>query len=446
MRIHLSLLFLLLMYLLVITPACESPFEKTNQQFQELKKDFLAKYPKLDIPPLNLSYIQNLEQIQSLDSIEQQIQFFTQLDSQLKQIDPQYLEGRAKLEYGTLNFECQLHQERLTLEKTYRESEDDRPIDEKSIYFNPNGKRWYAYFIKRWLGANIHPDTLLALGEAEVREVQAAIVAIQKELNYEKDSIAFYEHLNDKKFFEPREKKVLQGFLERKKRIREKLWEQFHPWPLPEDSIARGTNANLSHVPGFYSSRRLTFYYNLFDRPYNIRQYDWLYLHEAVPGHHFQIAYVNARVDSISELISSFRYPGYSEGWAAYVEEIGEELGMYQTRYDWMGKHEWNIVRSVRVVLDVGINYLGWSDEKAMSYWKANIANQDDIAMREIRRMQRWPGQVHTYKYGARQILNYKKAIQKREGAAFNPADFHQKILDQGGMPWEVLETYLFND
>ncbi|MEM9819763.1 MAG: DUF885 domain-containing protein [Bacteroidota bacterium] len=446
MKAPFRLLFLFFLLSLLSMPACISQLDKANQQFQQLKDDFLKQYPKLEIPQIGLSYVQNLEQIQPLEQLERQSQFFTNLQEQLQQIDAQYLEGMAKLEYGTLVFECQLHQERLALEKNYRENDDEQPIDQNGIYFNLNGKQWYAYFIKRWLGADISPEDLLALGEEEVREVQESILAIQKELNYEKDSIAFYEHLNSKRFFEPNKKEVLAGFLERKKRVREKLWEQFYPWDVPDETIARGTDDNLSHVPGYYRSRELTFYFNLFDQPYNIRQYDWLYLHEAVPGHHFQIALVNAQADSISPLLSSFYYPGYGEGWAAYVEEIGETLGLYQNPYDWMGKHEWNIVRSVRVVLDVGINYLGWSNEKALSYWKTNIANQDAIAMREIRRMQRWPGQVHTYKYGARQILNYKKAIQEQQGEAFKVADFHQKILQQGGMPWTVLEQYMLPD
>ena len=151
-------------------------------------------------------------------------------------------------------------------------------------------------------------------------------------------------------------------------------------------------------------------------------------------------------MDSLSELISLFYYPGYLEGWAAYTEEIGEELGFYRNLFDWMGKHEWNIVRSARVVMDVGINYWGWSDEKALSYWKANISNQDDIARREIQRMQRWPGQVHTYKYGAQQILDYKKRLKERQGDAFDIKRFHRKILNHGPMPWQVLEQWIFSD
>lgn len=431
---------------LFLVAACKQPYEQTQKEFIVLKSNFVEAFPNLAIPSLTLSYVTNLKNIQSLDSIEQQLVFFNDLQQQLEKIDPAYLVGDLRMEKQILDFECRLNLERLALEKAYRTSEDQRPIDEKGLYFNPKGKAWYAYFIKRWIGTDITPDELMALGKEEVRQVQREIQGVQAALGYAKDSIGFYEHLNDKKFFEPDSNKVMEGFQERKKIVRTKLWQNFEKWDLPDEKIAMGKLAQLSHVPGFYRSQEWTFYFNLFDRPYNTRQYDWLYIHEAVPGHHFQIALINQHTDSLSELNGLFRYPGYVEGWAAYTEELGVELGLYRTPYDWMGKHEWNIVRSVRVVLDVGINYLGWSDEKALSYWKANIVNQDQIAMREIKRMQNWPGQVHTYKYGAAQILKYKEALLEREGADFSIKSFHRQILNKGPMPWNVLEEMVLGE
>lgn len=140
-----------------------------------------------------------------------------------------------------------------------------------------------------------------------------------------------------------------------------------------------------------------------------------------------------------------FWYPGYGEGWAAYAEEYGKELGLYQTPYEELGRWEWDIVRSVRVALDVAINYCGWNDNQALAFWKKNIRNQDDIAMREINRMKRWPVQVITYKYGASQFLLWKKKMQLKEGASFNISNFHNELLKRGALPFMVLKKYVDN-
>ena len=97
-----------------------------------------------------------------------------------------------------------------------------------------------------------------------------------------------------------------------------------------------------------------------------------------------------------------------------------------------MGKHEWNLVRSVRVVLDVGLNYQGWSDQKALAYWKTNIINQEDIAIREINRMRHWPVQGITGKYGSAKLLDERRAKKLKGG--FSLKEFHEEILSRGGI------------
>jgi uncharacterized protein (DUF885 family) len=196
----------------------------------------------------------------------------------------------------------------------------------------------------------------------------------------------------------------------------------------------------LAQTPGYYSDN--TFYYNFFDKPYNTRQVAWLYIHEAVPGHHYQ--------ENIAEQIPQsqvqqlFHYTGFAEGWAAYTETLGNELGAYETDYDELGHLEWDLVRSVRVIIDIGLNYYGWSDEKALAKWKEYIPNQDDIAMREINRMKRWPAQVISYKYGSELILHWKKELQQKQGAAFDIKDFHDRILNHGSLPFFIVRKNVF--
>src|SRR5690606_30874384 len=146
-----------------------------------------------------------------------------------------------------------------------------------------------------------------------------------------------------------------------------------------------------------------------------------------------------------TEFRALFQYPAYREGWAAYCEEIGKEIGLYQNSFDYLGKLEWDLVRSVRVVLDIGLNYYGWTDEEALRFWKENIVNQDQIAMREIERMKRWPAQVLTYKIGAARILELREKRERQLGAEFDIKDFHDKILKTGPVPLSLPENYILD-
>ena len=140
-----------------------------------------------------------------------------------------------------------------------------------------------------------------------------------------------------------------------------------------------------------------------------------------------------------TEIQQLFWYSGFVEGWGAYVEYLGKDLGVYKTIYDEYGKWEWDLIRSVRVTLDVGINYYGWSDDKAISFWKTHIPNLDDIGWREIARIKRWPAQVVTYKYGAHTFLQLLKEAKKRDEFEF--LAFHTKLLKYGDIPISILST-----
>ena len=185
-----------------------------------------------------------------------------------------------------------------------------------------------------------------------------------------------------------------------------------------------------------------TFYFNYFNEPFNKRQLDWIFIHEGIPGHHYQIM-VNDIIER-TDIQQLFWYSGFVEGWGAYVEYLGKELGVYKTLYDEYGKWEWDLIRSVRVALDVGINYYGWSDDKAISFWKAHISDQDDIGWREIARMKRWPAQVITYKYGSDMFLKLLNEAKDKE--RFDYQKFHKELLMYGDIPMSLLEFNLKND
>ena len=232
---------------------------------------------------------------------------------------------------------------------------------------------------------------------------------------------------------------MVKAFKEIKSTVQENLQNLFYSYTIPDVGIQKGTNEALKQTPGYYSNN--TFFYNYFDEPYNKRQVDWLYMHEAIPGHHFQFSIAqNIPRTAVQRL---FYYLGYSEGWAAYIEELGKELGVYRSWGRELGKWEWDIVRSMRLVIDVGINYLGWSDEKALEYWQSNWSGADNIAQREIARVKRWPAQVVTYKYGASKILKWKEAAKRSLKQKFNEKKFHHQLLKDGGVPFSILQILL---
>jgi uncharacterized protein (DUF885 family) len=250
------------------------------------------------------------------------------------------------------------------------------------------------------------------------------------------DENKFYAWLNDSSFFENDPVQVQLAFEQTRTAVLQNLHNLFNVQQVPEVSITRGANEALAQTPGYYDNN--VFCYNLFNKPYNKRQYNWLFIHEAVPGHHYQSSI--AGVLKLSKVQQLFYYLGFSEGWAAYTEELGKQLGVYKTPYDELGKWEWDIVRSVRVPLDVGINYYGWTDSTALAFWKKNIRGQDDIAMREINRIKRWPAQVVSYKYGAGQIMRMKEKLQQKEGNGFDIKTFHDNVLNHGSLPFFMVE------
>ena len=401
---------------------------KRPETFDQFTAEFVKRYTALKIPPLDLSYVTMLKQIKPADQIQKQLAFFEWAKAEQKKYAIAGLSEIQKQDCELIVYETDLNLERLNLEKQWTAGKPT-VISDKGLYSIPNGKAWYKYFLKKWLSANVTPDEIYQFGLTEIKRVQGNIEAIQKQSGLTED--AFYKHLNDKEFFINDPKEVMKSFGHTKAIVYSNLHNDFTEHPIPALKIKEGANQAMAQVPGYYDDN--VFYYNQFNKPYNKRQVDWLFIHEAVPGHHYKSS-INASLKQ-SKVQQLFYYLGLEEGWGAYCEELGKDLGVYKTPYDELGKWEWDIVRSVRVPMDIGLNYYCWTDEQALAFWKKNIKNQDDIALREIARVKRWPAQCITYKYGAGQIMQWKQEIKNKEGNKFNIRDFHDRILNLGSLP-----------
>jgi uncharacterized protein (DUF885 family) len=158
-------------------------------------------------------------------------------------------------------------------------------------------------------------------------------------------------------------------------------------------------------------------------------------MHEGSPGHHLQ-SVVRRNNKENSPLQNEFFYFGNAEGWACYIEDHGKELGLYENPYTYLGKWEWDLVRSARLVMEVGIHYYGWSFDKAKDYWKENIKGQDEIADREIKRITNWAGQALCYKVGA---LTIQKIISEKLTKGEDLKKAHELFLVYSDVPLQVL-------
>jgi len=418
-------------FILSVSPA------KKQEAFDAFCKDFVAGYNELHLPQLELSYVSGLEHIGTAADVQKQLDFFVKVKAGLAAFKADQLTASEKVDYQLISYETGLNLERIALEQDWLKN---RPVAVRTngIINIPNGKSWYAYLLKRWTSANATPDKIYQFGLTEVSRVQKHIEAIRLQTGLSEDD--FYKHLNDPSFFISDPKAVQQSFENTKAIIYANLPKLFNNTNIAPLKIVKGESRQLAQTPGYYDSN--VFYYNLFDKPYNKRQVDWLFIHEGVPGHHYQASTESqTKTSAVQQL---FYYMGFAEGWGAYTEELGKQLGVYKTPYDELGKWEWDIVRSVRVPLDVALNYYGWTDEQALAFWKKNIRGQDDIAMREIARMRRWPAQVVTYKYGALQILHWKEELQQKQGTQFNIRDFHSRVLDHGSLPLFMVKENVF--
>jgi len=407
------------------------------EDFAAFRDKFIEDYKALNIPETELSYAANLQHIQSLYNIQKQQDFFTEANKKLTRFESLWITDEERFDLDLMKFETKLNLQRLALEKRWIE-EKPTIIPENNLYSIPHSHEWYAYFVNRWLGAFVNVDELYFNGTEEIEKVKAQIndICIKKGLS----EAQLYIHLNDSIFYTTKETQLQQAFAHVQQTVQRNLSNIFHVKQVDNVNIQTGRNEALAQTPGYYSNN--IFYYNFSGKPYCIRQIAWLYLHEAVPGHHYQSCIsIQTPQSKVQQL---FHYSGFAEGWAAYTETLGKELGAYETAYDEIGHLEWDLVRSVRVILDIGLNYYGWTDEKALAKWKEYIPNQDDIAMREINRMKRWPAQVITYKYGSTLFLQWKKELQKQQGTSFDLRDFHDRILGHGSLPFFMVRKNVF--
>ncbi len=315
----------------------------------------------------------------------------------------------------------------------------------------PNGKNWYAYMVKVRTTTDMTPDEIHQIGLDEVARIHGEMHAVMEEVGFEGDLKDFFDFLNtDDQFFYDEPDDLIQGYRDMSDNI-EKLaksifdvapktaFEVRRVEPFREASASGGSY--MSGTPD--GSRPGVFYANA----YNIKaRPKWamesLYLHEAIPGHHFQISLQRENED----LPRARRFGGftaYSEGWGLYAETLGKELGVYTDPYQYFGALNAELWRALRLVVDTGLHAKGWSRQDVLDYMYENSAVAPARAISEAERFMAIPGQALAYKIGQLKIREIRNNAEERLGDKFDVMAFHREILKDGAMPLSMLESKL---
>ncbi len=313
----------------------------------------------------------------------------------------------------------------------------------------PNGKDWYAYQVRFWTTTNKTPEEIFDLGEKEVARIRGEMETVKNQVGFKGDLNAFFDYLKkDPKFYPYKTPEdVLKAFQNIHDKIKPNVARIFNKTPKTAFEIRRTeafreASASAEYNPGSADgSRPGIFYVPIPDaKAFNVTSgMESLFLHEAIPGHHYQVSLQQENTDLPKFMRFSFN-SAYGEGWALYTESLGKELGLYTDPYQYMGALGDEIHRAIRLVVDVGIHTKGWTREQAIKYMMDNEPISEQGATAEIERYMAIPGQALSYKIGALKIRELRSKYEKQLGDKFNLAAFHDEFLKDGCLPLDVLE------
>lgn len=313
----------------------------------------------------------------------------------------------------------------------------------------PGGAAMYTYLVKQQTTTNKTPEEIYQLGLKEVARIRGKMDSIKTSVGFKGDLKAFFEYMKTDPKFMPYKtpQQVLAAFEDIHKRLEPNLKKMFNhvpktPFEIRQTEAFRAASASAEYNQGSADgSRPGIFYVPILDAAqFNTTSgMESLFLHEAIPGHHYQISLTQENTS-----LPKFRRFGgdnaYVEGWALYCESLGKELGLYTDPYQYMGALGDEMHRAVRLVVDVVIHTKGMTREQAIKYMMDNEAISEQGATAEIERYMAIPGQALGYKIGALKIRELRNRYEQQLGSKFNLADFHDQILKDGSMPLAVLE------
>ncbi len=317
------------------------------------------------------------------------------------------------------------------------------------LYAQPNGDDWYAYMVRIRTTTDMTPDEIHQIGLDEVARIHEEMRGVMKDVGFEGDLKEFFEFVNtDEQFFYDEAEELIQGYRDMADHITELSKNLFDVMPKTAFEVRRvepfreASAAGGSYQAGTPDgSRPGIFYANAYDiKARGKWAMESLFLHEAIPGHHFQIM-----IQRENEDLPGFRrfggFTAYSEGWGLYAESLGKELGVYTDPYQYFGGLNAELWRSIRLVVDTGLHAKQWSRQDVLDYMYANSAVAEARAVAEAERFMAIPGQALAYKVGQLKIRAIRDKAEAALGDKFNVKDFHTEVLKDGAMPLSMLEA-----
>lgn len=320
--------------------------------------------------------------------------------------------------------------------------------DSSGIDSLPNGNDYYKHQIKKYTTTDMTADEIHQLGLAEVARIQSEMVKVKEEVGFQGDLKSFFNHVRENKdlmpYQEPQE--ILDYFNEIHERMKPQVAKLFDLKPKTGFEVRRTEefrekSAAAEYSPGSLDGTRPGIFYTPIPDAsrYNIFDSESLFLHEAIPGHHYQVSLTQEN-EALPKFRKTLWYSGYGEGWALYTESLGKELGLYTDPYQYFGMLSAEIHRAIRLVVDTGLHSKGWTREQAIEYSLANEAEPEDGIIREIERYMANPGQALAYKIGQLKIRELRSMAEKTLGDQFDIAQFHNQVLETGCVPLALLE------
>jgi uncharacterized protein (DUF885 family) len=311
----------------------------------------------------------------------------------------------------------------------------------------PNGKAWYAHSIRSSTNLELDPKTIHETGLKEVARITAGMEKIKAELGFKGTLAEFRASLaKDPKSYYGSARELLDAFERMKAVVTAKLPQYFERIPKTDYKIVESSNPEDA-AASYNSPTDLLPYGRFVVNTKNLHivpiyEVSTLSLHEAIPGHHMQIAIQFEAKDRLSDYRRKLYFSNaFVEGWALYAEYLGNEMGLFQDPLQRFGHLNDEMLRAVRLVVDTGIHAYGWNRERTITFMKKHLATPEADISNEANRYSVWPGQALAYKTGQMKILELRRLAEKELGPRFDIRGFHEAVIGNGTLSLGVLET-----
>lgn len=312
----------------------------------------------------------------------------------------------------------------------------------------PGGDAWYQYRIEANTSTQLSADRIHKIGKDEVARIHSEMRDIMEEIEFDGNLAQFFDFMtNDPQFIYESREAMIEDYRSLRSTVDERVSQLFDIFPKADYEVRKVEEfREQSASSGSYQSapadgsRPAIFYLNTYDlgsRP------NWaktaLFLHEAAPGHHFQIS-IQQELEGLPEFRKYGRETAYTEGWGLYSEALGYDLGLYDDPYQRFGQLAAELWRSIRLVVDTGIHSKGWTRQEVLDYMYANAPVAEARAVSEAERFMALPGQALAYKVGELKISELRRRAEDKLGDKFDIKEFHRVVLEDGAVPLVILE------